>query len=476
MFSFPNSKSLPDDVVQFQSNLKRWFGGIFVPQRDIIVARAPARLDVMGGVIDYSGGIVLETPLKEAVIVGVQKRRDQRLLVRSLGIEKQNFNSTCELLLDDFYTNGQIKSYSSVQRMFSENPKTGWAGYVLGAFFVLLKEGLINDFPSGATIGISSSIPIGAGVSSSAALEVATMFAVQESFGLSFDGLDLARLCQMAENRIVGAPCGIMDQVTSALGEKNRLLVLKCQPHDIVKMVGVPKGFRFIGINSAVRHSVGGSKYIDARIGTFKGRKIILEKLLEDDPDNWPYDGFICNITPDEYHTLFGQSIPARMKGTDFLDQYKSLDDPVTNIDAARTYRVRSRVEHAVHENHRVLRFIEILEKGEPWASEQEIIEAGEFMYASHWSYSRRLGLGCRETDLLVDLVRKAGPDRGLYGAKISGGGSGGTVAVLAATGTDDIIKNIAAQYHYQTGLKPDLFPSSSAGALEFGTLKMQLE
>lgn len=447
-----------------------------MPQRTIVVARAPARLDVMGGVIDYSGGVVLEATLKEAILVGVQKRRDRRLLARSLGIEKSGFDSIVELNLDDFFFNSQIKSYIAVQRLLSANPRKRWAAYIFGTFFVLLKEGLINDFPFGATIGITSSIPMGAGISSSAALEVATMYAVQESFGLDLDGLELACLCQMVENLVVGAPCGIMDQVTSALGEENRLLVLKCQPHDIVKMVDVPKGYRFVGINSAVKHSVAGSKYTDARIGTFMGRKIILEHLLEDDPDSWPYQGYLCNISPAEYRKNFCQVLPTKIKGNEFLDRYNSLDDAATTVDPGKVYRVRSRTEHAIHENHRVLRFIEILEQGKPWAAEEEMIEAGEFMYASHWSYGRRLGLGSWETDILVNLIRKAGADQGLYGAKVSGGGSGGTVAILAAADTDNILKNIAAQYYDLTGLKVDLFLGSSPGALEFGTMEMQID
>lgn len=470
------TNELLNDIVQFKQSVKRNFGGFFAPQRTIVVARAPGRIDVMGGVIDYSGGVVCEATLERAAIVGIQKRNDRRLIVRSLGIEHLGYDSISEINLDDFFFLDQIKSYAAVQRMLTVDSKKRWTGYVFGAFFVLLKEGYINDFPCGATIGINSSVPMGAGISSSAALEVATMYALQETFELAIDGLEMARLCQMVENLVVGAPCGIMDQVTSALGEENRLLVLKCQPHEILKMVDIPKGYRFVGISSGVKHSVGGSKYTNARIGTFMARKIIFDNLLEDDPDSWPYNGYLCNITPDEYQKYFRKILPARFKGNDFIECYQSLDDPATSIAPSTIYRVRSRAEHAIYENQRVLRFVEIIEQGKPWASEQEMIEAGELMYSSHWSYGHRIGLGSKETDVLVELVRKAGPDHGLYGAKISGGGCGGTVVILTADNTDNILKNIAARYFDITGLKADLFFHSSLGALEFGTLEIKID
>ena len=122
---------------------------------------------------------------------------------------------------------------------------------------------------------LDSRVPLGAGVSSSAAIEVATMQAISTAFGLNLEGVTLARLAQTVENRVVGAPCGIMDQMTSALGVANSLLLILCRPHEIQGTQTLPAGVRIFGINSNVKHSVGGSAYTRARVAAFMGRKIL---------------------------------------------------------------------------------------------------------------------------------------------------------------------------------------------------------
>ncbi|MFQ5857294.1 MAG: galactokinase [Anaerolineae bacterium] len=463
-----SAEHLPE-VRQFITDLASHFDDIFDADADIYVTRAPARLDVMGGIADYSGSVVLEGTLDRAIVVGLQRRADRRLVVRSLGIEREGLVRQVELNLDSFFANGGLKPYADVRQELQRDPVRHWSAYVSGAFYVLMREGAAPAFRQGATIGLTSTIPLGAGISSSAALEVATMTAILVAFGLQLDGLELARLCQMVENHVVGAPCGIMDQVTSALGQAGQLLALRCQPHDILGQVTIPAGFRVLGIDSDVRHAVGGSRYTDTRVSAFMGHKIILHRLQAASADDDPTDGYLCRLSPEEYTRRFRDLLPLRISGRQFLDTYGPTVDPVTQVDPNKVYRVRSRTEHPIYENHRVQRFIECLEQAQIGESELSMREAGRLMYASHWSYGKRCGLGAPETDLLVRLVRERGPEEGLYGAKITGGGSGGTVAVLAADGTDDVIQTIAQTYQGQTGLVPDLFLGTSPGALAYG-------
>ena len=119
---------------------------------------------------------------------------------------ENNSNPTFILSLDSFYTNGTLKTYSQVRKRFSAEPGAEWTGYILGAFYVLLKEGKIDQFPHGATIVIKSDIPIGGGVASSAAIEVATLMAIDRLYGLELNAMEVARLAQIVENRIVGGP------------------------------------------------------------------------------------------------------------------------------------------------------------------------------------------------------------------------------------------------------------------------------
>jgi L-arabinokinase len=139
----------------------------------------------------------------------------------------------------------------------------------------------------------------------------------------------------------------------------------------------------------------------------------------------------------------------------------------VTRIDPTESYPVRGAVEHAVYENHRVQRFMERLEQA---ARNPRALEAaGRLMYASHWSYGHRIGLGAPETDLLVRLARQTGPAGGIYGAKITGGGSGGTVALLTASDARPAIEAIAAEYRNRTGQAAEVLEGTSPGAVQSG-------
>jgi galactokinase len=143
----------------------------------------------------------------------------------------------------------------------------------------------------------------------------------------------------------------------------------------------------------------------------------------------------------------------------------------VTTVDPVRTYRIRQPTSHPVYEHHRVQLFRRLML--EP-ATEERRVHAGELMYQSHASYSA-CRLGSRGTDLLADLVRKEGPKQGLYGARITGGGSGGTLAVLGRSDASDAIGRVVEAYEAATGYRPYVFSESSPGVTSFGVLKVTL-
>jgi L-arabinokinase len=136
---------------------------------------------------------------------------------------------------------------------------------------------------------------------------------------------------------------------------------------------------------------------------------------------------------------------------------------------------VRAGTDHPVFENHRVKTFIACMDRAHS-GDRSALIEAGGLMYASHWSYGSNCGLGCKETDLIVRLVRERGPEQGLFGAKITGGGSGGTVAILADAEAETRVREIADAYRQATELAPDIFAGTSPGAYAFGPLKYRFE
>jgi L-arabinokinase len=452
----------------------------FSPSRPIRVSRAPGRLDVMGGIADYTGSLVCEMPLDCAVAVALQARDDRQLQVFSFNLYDEHKPFTFRIPLDALTQH----SADDLRREFNE-PGRKWAAYVAGCLFVLHLERLIdlaNPKLKGMNLAVYSTVPLGAGVSSSAALEVATMMNLIEHFGIRdrLDGLRLAALCQMVENRIVGAPCGIMDQVTSCLGEEGSLLRMVCQPHEMQPPFKLPDGIRVLGINSNVRHDIGGPAYRRTRCAAFMGHRIILQAIRERGTSAGmelkgdPMQGYLANLDPDDYKNIFRPRIPPLLRGKDFLNRYGPTIDSVTTVDPDVDYSIQRATDHHVLEARRVRRFIEFLEQAKSMEGRQRksyIDRAGHLMYASHQSYTMDAMLGAPECDLLVDLVRKR-ESAGFYGAKITGGGSGGTVAVLAAT-TDrshEAIQEVMAQYEEQSGHKPELFLGSSSGAWHVGT------
>lgn len=309
------------------------------------------------------------------------------------------------------------------------------------------------------------------------------MHALSEAAGIHPSDMTLAAWCQRVENAVVGAPCGIMDQVTCALGRQGAVVLLRCQPHTLLGMQAIPPGWAFVGIDTRVKHSVGGERYTNARVAAFMGLKVIqLEsggKLL---------DNYLCRMSPAEF-AEYRDLIPEEISGRDYSDHYGLLPDTVTWVDAETTYRPRACAEHPIHENHRVHEFAGLMqfaelrhrereqagEAGDTWFTNErvDLLErAGRLMYGSHLSYGERLGLGSPETDLMVELVRERGTDRGLYGAKITGGGAGGTVAVLFdanSPAAETAITEACVNYERLTGLRPRLHRGSSPGAVAFG-------
>jgi L-arabinokinase len=244
----------------------------------------------------------------------------------------------------------------------------------------------------------------------------------------------------------------------------------------------MPQGFRCIGINSHVKHSVGGGMYGKTRCAAFMGHAIVLAKMREmgraagrellDDP----MGGYLANLNQDDYKSFFRPYLPQKMVGREFLSRYTGTIDKATRVDAEVEYHVQQATDHHVLEARRVRQFCDFLQQAatsDP-ADEQRFSlmdRAGHLMYASHLSYTSDALLGAPECDLLVDLVRSH-ERSGLYGAKITGGGSGGTVAVLCETGdrADRAIEQIMHTYQRRTGNDPEAFLGTSPGAWHVGT------
>ena len=487
-----------DDV---REKLLRDYGHIFREGGEIHVARAPGRLDVMGGIGDYSGCLVLETTIDKSTWVAVQERPDRRVCVCSAPAAREGMAELADFHLDELFPHGRPLRYDKARKLLNRDAQTCWSAYIIGALIVLAREGIVPCWKNGVSIAVWGDVPFGGGVSSSASVEMATLLALASLSGIRIGGPDIsalrfAAIGQILENRIAGAPCGIMDQVTVTLGREGALLPILCRPAAVEEALLIPKEVALVGIDSHVKHSIGGSRYTDTRVATFMGHRILSE-LIEKRNGNF----YLAEIDPDVWKSQLRRHVPQQITGKAFLRRYEKTFDRVTNVDPDKTYLVRSRTEHPIYEQRRVEMYCDLLREhsrtrntsagpknartghcaskahqdGTFGSRLDYLVRAGELMYASHWWYGKRCGLGCAETDLLVRLARECGPEKGIYGAKISGGGSGGTVALLIDRRAKSIVKDIANCYAAQTGHTPRLFMSGSPGGIEYGVHRVTL-
>jgi L-arabinokinase len=439
----------------------------------VFVARAPGRLDVMGGIADYSGSLVLQWPIREATRVALRPLVERRISIVSLARDRRE--RRCEVPLDLVADPG--RPYDDVRAWFAADPERHWAAYVAGVFAVLAREHRVT-FPAGAAILVESDVPEGKGVSSSAAIEAATMEAVLASSGLEIEPRMRAVRCQQVENLIVGAPCGVMDQMAAICGEAGGLMSLLCQPAEFQGIVPLPRELRVWGIDSGIRHAITGADYGAVRVGAFMGYRIIAElaglRVLPGDRpghvriEDPRWRGYLANVGVEAFRR-FEPDVPETLGGDAFLGRYAGTTDLVTRIDPSRPYAVRTPTAHPIHEHARVTEWARELT-----AASTDAVRLGELMYESHASYSS-CGLGSEGTDRLVALAREAGIARGIYGAKITGGGSGGTVALLADAGADDGVRAIAQRYAEETGRGGYVFEGSSQGAARVGAIRLDV-
>ena len=387
------------------------------------IGEAPGRLDFLGGVADYSGSLVLEMPLRLTTRVTLTGHPAREFV---------------------FVSAQEGRCVVAAGTPPAAVPK--WVRYPYGCL-LLFSQAQRWRPRAGLKFTIRSRVPASMGVSSSAALEVATLRALEKFAGRKFTGTALARLAQRAENEIVGAPCGLMDQLTSAYGVRGALLPILCRPDGLGAPVRLPRGVVAVGWPSGVKHAVTDSPYATARAGAFMGRKLI-ERVTRRKLRH------ATELLPAEVRGLPRIVLPEKMTGRTFLARAGGVDDPLSTIAPGRTYGVRAAVSFPVEENFRAEAAVALLRGITPRSREATLRALGDLLYQSHAGYSS-IGLGCPETDAMVAAVRKLGADRGFYGARVSGGGSGGTVVVLLRRAALPALRRLAAQIRFSAEILP---------------------
>ena len=357
------------------------------------IYRAPGRVNLIGEHTDYNDGFVMPAALGFYTYISAGPRSDGKLLVESLDFAE----------LREF----EMSSLSS-------GPTGHWSDYVRGVAAVLQSRriGL-----SGANLVIHGNVPIGSGLSSSAALEVSTAFALLGVSGALLDRREIASVCQRAEHDYAGTRCGIMDQFVSCFGRAHHALLLDCRSLQF-EAVPVPESVRIVVCNTMVKHELAAGEYNRRRADCESGVRLLQQFL--------PQIRALRDVTPAQ------------------LEEHG----------AALPEVVLRRCRHVVQENDRVLHAASALQR-------QDLRAFGDLMAESHLSLRDNYEVSCNELDLMVEL---AAGSPGVYGARMTGGGFGGcTVNLVDQKYVAEFETAVVHGYQRETGLRPEIYVCAAA-------------
>ena len=361
-----------------------------------IAAVAPGRVNLIGEHTDYNDGFVLPMAIECQSVVLVRPRMDKLARIRSTSIPG-------EALFPVDIDGEKIKAAP----IGLEEP--GWSRYLRGVV-------AFSYTPTGFDMLLDSNVPTGGGLASSAAIELATATALEALGDIKFDPVTKALLCQMAEHRYGGTPCGIMDQFISAMGKQGKALLIDCRDYSTRDVPLDSDNLAVLIINSNVQHELAGGEYAERRTQCEKAAAVLgVDKLR--------------NADPDMLSAAHGQ-----------------LSDLEYN-----------RAEHVIHENARTLSFADAFAK-------HDMNTVGEAMFASHESLKTLYEVSTPELDLLVDLAAKHRGDGGIIGARMTGGGFGGcTVNLVRADQAEAISHSICNAYREKIGTEATPFITRAA-------------
>jgi len=355
------------------------------------VIRAPGRVNLIGEHTDYNDGFVLPLAIDRAVWIALRPRDDRRIAVYSV-----DYDQTGEFSLDDL-----------------RNEKAGWIEYLKGTAWSLQDAGFALTGWEGVLQG---DVPLGAGLSSSAALEMATARALAAAGNLDWNPAKMAKLGQRAENKWVGVNCGIMDQLISAAGRANHALLIDCRTLD-TQPVPFPPGTAVVVLDTSTRRGLVDSAYNERRSQCEAAAKFFGVSVLRD-------------VTMKQFQQKAGR-----------------LDD-VT----------RRRALHVIGENDRTVQAAAAMRRG-------DAVETGRLMNESHRSLRDDFEVS---SDALNAMVECASAHAACYGARMTGAGFGGcAMALIRADAAADFVAKTAAAYQQKTGHKPAVYVCQATNGAE---------
>ncbi len=354
-----------------------------------VIVRSPGRVNIIGEHADYNNGFVLPAAIDKAAYLAVSLRNDNEIHLTALDL-----NETFSTTVDELKPIGDIS----------------WPNYILGAAAQFLKR---NISLPGFNAVLASDVPIGAGLSSSAAVECATVFALNHLLQTNIERVEMVTMAQKAEHEYAGVICGIMDQFASMMGKTNQVIKLDCRSLEFEYVPFKLDGIKIVLLNTNVKHSLASSEYNTRRLECIQAVEMI-----------------------QAYHPAV---ISLRDATVEMLNQYVL---PFNNV-------IYQRSRFVVDEMERLNQACQFLQ-------EDNIIALGDCMFKTHDGLSRQYEVSCKELDYLVDFVRAR---KEVIGARMMGGGFGGcTINLVQSDKINTLINSIKPAYEEAMGLPLDYY------------------
>jgi galactokinase len=358
------------------------------------VFAAPGRVNLIGEHTDYAEGFVMPAAIDFATLAAISPRSDGKIVIYS-----ENY--------------GKDREFDAAA--LPSGAAHHWSDYPMGVVSILAKEG--HAIP-GFSLSLWGDVPLGSGLSSSAAVEVATALAVTSLIGVTYSGPVLARLCQRAENEFVGANCGIMDQFISANGARDHALLLDCRDLSF-KLAPIPESVALVIANTMVKHAVSGGEYTSRRAEVEEAAAVIARHR--------PEVRFLRDATLEDLKLYGSEMSPNALK----------------------------RARHVITENERTVAAADAL-------ISHDLPELGRLMAEAHRSYSQDFEASCMEADAMVELAQDL---PGLIGARLTGGGFGGcTVNLVEADHARNFAETLKERYASKIGITPQIHICHASG------------
>ena len=356
---------------------------------------APGRVNLIGEHTDYAGGFVMPAAIDFGTLAAITPRTDGRVVIWS-----ENFHEQVSHQIDGLPKNGGGH----------------WSGYPLGVVKMLREAGFpVPPF----SLSIHGDVPLGAGLSSSASIEVSTALAALSLAQSTPAPEEIAKLCQRAENIYVGASCGIMDQFIACRGAENHALLLDCRSLDF-RLAPIPDSISLVIANTMVRHAIAGGEYAIRRAEVEEGTEILRSHR--------PQIALLRDATPQDLEQ-WGDEMPDN---------------------------VLRRCRHIVTENLRTLAAADALESG-------NLKKLGDLMAAAHASYRDDFEASCEEADIMVEVAQRL---PGLVGARLTGGGFGGCTVNLVNSGhAEPFAARLHDEYRARTGIDAEIYRCHASAA-----------